>query len=105
MIYKKDLLSKIESLESQIERFRGTNYDKDIKKVDKKINLLLNYLQLEITTEKSIENGEDELSYTTGGYRFIVRQGTPDTIKYTDKITKKSKEVKKVKKTKKTKKK
>lgn len=92
MIYKKDLLSKIESLESIIERFRGTNYDKDIEKVDKKINLLLNYLQLEITTEKSIIDGESELSYTTsGGYKFIVRQRTPDTIKYTDKITKKYK--------------
>lgn len=91
MIYKKDLLSKIESLESQIERFRGTNYDKDIEKVDKKINLLLNYLQLEITTEKSIIDGESELSYVAGGYTFRFRPSTPDTIKYTDKIIKKSK--------------
>lgn len=79
MIYKKDLKKDIEVLIKQNGKRSTEN-----NQLEKKFNLLLNYLELEIITEKSIEEVQSfdffGRLYKTGEYRIVD----------TDKVVKKS---------------
>lgn len=89
MITKKELLNKIDSLKKRLD---GVN--KDLSKID----LLLDYLGLEIVTEKSIG---DKAKFTVNDYmdgicsynQLVLEK--KDIVIYTDKIVKKNGKTKK----------
>lgn len=82
MIHKKELQKQID------------NAKEELSKQKKNFNLLMNYLGLEIITEKSIETTRE---YSVGDlWGFPIGSGKEiDKIKYTDKIVKKTNKSKK----------